>query len=375
MSRAPQIALVVDGVEYRDIKRATVEQAIDQFADVVTVEMSDAWTSRTPMTWPFEEGDEFDFTVDGEIWVNGFVNSLPMSWSTSSGSAEHEVSMEGLSWGGNLTTSSHLQPRVWRDAKLDRIIRDVVTPYGLKLFVQPGVDLGEPFRRYAAGIGETAYEVMRRAAAKRGLWLSCGGNESDVEIVRTATERISHTIIGVPPRGRKSNALSASRTATFTDRHDEIIVVGQSGEHSDWLDDQATFGEASAHDYGVQMFRPLVIHEPSESGAKKLEERAKWEVRTRAGKSRKITFTVQGHLADGTLGPERWLVNRLVQAIDVKLDVDDELLIERLRTEFTTEGTTTTLELVAPEAYDQLAPPPKKRRQPRGRKGRFVSWG
>lgn len=372
MLDAADIALVVDGVEYRDIKRAIVEQAIDQFADVLTIEMSDAWTDRTPMTWPFEEGDIFDFVVDGEIWVNGFVTNLPISWDDQ----DHSVGMEGLSYGGNLVTSSHLQPRVWRNAPLDRIVRDVVSPYGLKTFVQPGVDLGPPFRRFAAGIGETAYEVIRRATSKRGLWLMCGGNYSDVSIVKTGTERINHVLVGAAVPGRLCNMKSCSRSATFTDRHDEIIVVGQSGEHADWFDDQATFGEASAYDYGVQIFRPLVIHEPSESGAKKLEARAKWEVRTRAGKARRLSAVVQGYLADEEPGgPVRWQPNRRVQVIDAKLDVDDELLIERVRTEFTTDGTTSSLELVAPQAYDQLAPPPKKREQPRGRKGRFVaSW-
>lgn len=372
MRNASKIALVVEGVEYRDIKRATVEMALDQFADTVTVEMSDAWAAgRQSIVFPFEEGDPFDFTVDGEIWVTGFVTDLPISGTGD----DHSVGMTGLSWGGNLTTSSHLQPRVWRDATLDRVVRDVVTPYGLEVFVQPGINLGEPFRRFTAGVGETSYEVIRRAAARRGLWVTCGGNESDVSIVQTGVERMSHLIVGGRVPGKRSNMLAYSRSATFTDRHDTIHVVGQSGEHADWMDDQATYGHATAHDYGVEIYRPLVIHEPSESGAKKLQNRADWEVRTRAGRSRRLQYTLQGCYADSPDGPVAWLPNRLVPVIDGLLNVEGLLLVERVRTEFTTEGTTTTLDLVAPEAYDQLAPPPPKRERARGVKGRFVAWG
>jgi prophage tail gpP-like protein len=143
--------------------------------------------------------------------------------------------------------------------------------------------------------------------------------------------------------------------------------------------DGATHGHAVAHDYGVRIFRPLVIHEPSESGAKKLQRRADFEVRTRVGRSRRLQYVVQGHLADeNPAGPVVWLPNRLVQVVDKLLDVEDELLIERVQTDFANggEGTLTTLDLVAPYAYDLLAPPPKKRQQPRGRKGRFVAaWG
>ena len=374
MRDAADIALVVEGVEYRDIARATVEMALDQFADVVTVQMSEKWAERRgSLVFPFEEGAPFDFVVDGEIWVTGFVSELPISYTAD----DHSVGATCLSWGGNLTTSCHLKPMVWRDATLDRIVRDVVSPYGLKTIVQPGVDLGEPFRRFAAGVGETSYEVIRRAASKRALWVTCGGNESDVSIVQTGTERIGQVIVGGGVPGRQANVLAGSRSATFTDRHDEIHVVGQSGEHADWYADQATHGHAVAHDYGVKIFRPLVIHEPSESGAKKLQRRADFEVRTRAGRSRRLQYTVQGCYAeDPAFGPVVWLPNHLVQVIDGLLDVDDELLIERVTNDFTLEGTTTMLDLVAPQAYDQLAPPPKKRELPRGRKGRFVAtWG
>jgi prophage tail gpP-like protein len=370
---AAALALVVDGVEYRDIKRATVEMALDQFADTVSVEMSDAWALQSlALTFPFEEGASFDFTVDGEIWVTGFVTSLPISYNAD----DHSVAMEGLSWGGNLTTSSHLEPRVWRDAPLDRIVNDVARPYGLGVVVESGVDLGEPFRRFAAGVGETSYEVIRRAASKRGLWVTCGGNESDVTILKVGSERYSTVIVGGRVPGRECNVLAGSRSASILDRHDEIIVVGQSGEHSDWSGDQATYGLAVAKDFGVNIFRPLVIHEPSESGAKKLQRRADWEVRTRAGKARRLDYTLQGYLAENEPdGAQAWRANRRIQVLDELLDVDDELLIERVRVDFVPDGTTTSLSLVAPQAYDQLAPPPRSKTLPRGRKGQFVAWG
>jgi len=374
-SNAADLELLVNDVAYRGFERCTITRAFDQLADEVAITMPDLWVEqRGTLAFPFEEGDPFELWVDGEIWVQGIITSLPLGYGPEGLTAE----IQGMSWAVNLTTSSHLNPRVWRDATLDRIVRDVVGPYGLTVSVQPGLDLGEPFRRFTAGIGETSFEVCRRAALKRGVWIT-SDIESNIVITAAGADRIGHVIVGPRVPGRQLNVKTGRREATFLDRHDEIIVVGQSGEHSDWSGDQATYGYASAKDYGVDIFRPLVLHEPSESGAKKLQRRADFEVRTRVGRSRRLQYVVQGHLADeNPAGPVVWLPNRLVQVVDKLLDVEDELLIERVQTDFANggEGTLTTLDLVAPYAYDLLAPPPKKRQQSRGRKGKFVaSWG
>jgi prophage tail gpP-like protein len=373
MARAAILDLIVDGVGYRDIKRCSITRAFDQLADEVSIEMSDLWVEQRPaLTFPFEEGDPFELRVDGEIWLTGIISTLDLSYSADS----HVAQMTGMSWACNLTTSCHLAPRKWYDAPLDRIVRDVASPYGLDVSVQDGVDLGENFKQFGIGVGELSFEVIRRAAVRRGLWVT-SDIESNLVICQAGRERMSHVIVGPRVPGRVQNVLEGRRMASFLDRHDEVIVVGQSGEHADWYDDQATHGVATAKDFGVEIYRPLVIHEPSESGATKLQRRADWEVRTRAGRARRLQYVVQGYLAeDERPGPVVWLPNVRVPVIDGLLDVDGELFIERASTDFTTEGTTTTLDLVLPQTYDLLAPPPKKNIQPRGRKGKWVSkWG
>lgn len=371
---AAHLELIVDGVSYRDIKQASITRAIDELADSVDIEMSDLWIEQRPsLAFPFEEGDEFEFRVDGEIWLQGIVTELENGYSKDGVT----VSMRGMSWAVNLTTACVLKPRRWTDAPLDRIVRDIVKAYGLEVSVDPTVDIGEPFKRFAAGVGETAFECIRRAVSKRGL-LVVSDIESNLVITKAGPERMNHTIVGARVPGRRINVLSASRSARLLDRHDEIIVVGQSGERSDWTDDQASHGIASAHDWGIDIFRPLVIHEPSESSRKKLQARADWEVRTRAGKARTYQCTVQGYLAEEELpGPRDWYPNRRIHVIDGLCDIDEELLIEHVNVQFdATSGTTTTLYLVAPETYDPLAPPTKKKtKKPRGRKGRFVAYG
>lgn len=372
MSDAADLALVVDGFEYRDIKRCSVTRAIDQVADEVSFELADTWAETGALALPILEGDEFELYVDGTLWVTGFIAQRPMSYSGSS----HSLSFVGLSKTAHLTTSSHEgPPRTWQDVTLDQICRDVCGPYGIgvNVFAQ---DLGKPFSRFAASIGEQAFDVIRRAVTKRGLLCSSSA-EGDLEIFESGQDAMQTPIIGQRVPGMPSNVKAASSDADFTNTYSRIVVVGQSSTTADWTADQASQGFAVATVPWVQQHRPLVIYDPGESGHEKLQRRADWEMRTRIGRSRRLSYTLQGYLALGENPPQPWEPNRLVQVIDGWFDINEQMLIERVQTDFTSDssqGTSTTLDVVAPQAYEVLAPPPKSKSKPRNRKGQYTGW-
>lgn len=373
MSDAASISFVVDGFEFGDIKQVTVNRAIDQIADEVYVQLADTWAETGSLAVPFVEGDPFVLRVDGELWITGFINSLPISYEGNN----HSVGVYGLSKPGHLSTSCHEgPPRTWQDVTLDRIVRDVCTPYGIGVNVY-AQDLGEPFKRFAAAIGEQAFDVIRRACTKRGLW-AVSNEDGDLEIIEAGQDMMRTPIVGQRVPGRPTNVIGGSRDATFSDTYSRIVVVGQASGSTDWRDDQMSHGFAVATVPWVKQHRPLVIHESGESGQKKLQRRADWEVRTRTGRSRKLSYTLQGYLAESELPvPAPWRPNVRVHVTDGLLDIDEELLIERVATNFTTSGTgtTTELDLVAPQAYELLAPAPKSKTVPRGRRGQFIPYG
>lgn len=373
MGSQPSVELRVNDTSYLDIKRVSITRAIDQLADECSISMSDLWaTQRPPLSFPIHCGDQFELCVDGETWLAGIITTKTIGGTRD----DHGVELQGMSWAVNLTTSSRsLKPRVWREQPLDRIITDIIKPYGLTLYAF-GVDLGDPLRKFKVEVGETCHEAIRRAAERRGLWVT-GDLRGDIILSQAGSEvRMNHMIVGNGVPGLVPNVLESHLDESYLDRHDEIIVVGQSGERADWTGDQATHGYASAHDYGVDIYRPLVISEPSESSMGSLQRRANWEVRRRAGQARKYRCVVNGYLAEHELpGPIAWAANVRVPVKDGWCDVDGELLIERVTTEITRDGSKTSLDLVAPEAYALLAPAPRKKVPTVRRKGDALRWG
>ncbi len=366
MRDSADVRLRVKGREYGDIERVVVTRSIEQLADDVDITLSEKWLQDgSALGFPIKAGDDFELVVDSDVLVTGFISSIPISYSAT----DHMVSMSGLSRGGHLATSSYTgRPRTWREAGLDRIVRDVLAPY--EIDVKISADIGEPFSRFAANIGETSWSVVERALQKRGLWMM-SLTDGNLEIVEAGTSRYVTPILGPGP-GQQTNVLRGAREDRFTERHDRVIVVGQSGSRADWTGDQAIKGVAIELDPGVETHRPLVIQESGESGQSKLQARAQWEVRTRAGRARPLTYTMPAWATDDP-GMPLWEPNRRVRVNDPKLDVEGEYLISAVSTTFG-QGTTADLSLSAPEAFELLFTAPKKKAQARGRRGKYQPW-
>jgi prophage tail gpP-like protein len=369
MRDAADISWIVRGVEYRDIKRCTVQRAIDQIADEVYVELADTWAETGALALPFLEGDPFELRIDGELWVTGFINSRPSTYSKDG----HNIGAYCLSKPGQLSTSCHEgPPRTWVDVPLDQIVRDVCLPYGIGVNVF--TDVGANFTRFAASIGEQAFDVIRRACTKRGVWAT-SNVDGDLELIEAGQDMMLTPIIGHGVPGQPTNILTASSDASYSDTYSRIIVVGQSSGSTDWTGDQMSHGFAVAKCPWVTEHRPLVIHESGESGHEKLQRRADWEMRTRTGKSRRLNYTMQGYLAELENPPAPWRPNTRVQVVDGKYDIDEQFLIERVSNEFSPGGTTVSIDLVAPATYELLAPAPRSKTAPRDRKGKYLPYG
>ena len=118
------------------------------------------------------------------------------------------------------------------------------------------------------------------------------------------------------------------------------------------------FRQVFIDDRRVTRHRPLVVLAESQSGEGGLKDRAAWERNVRAGRSQRLSITVQGwRQDDGAL----WEPNMLVRVDDRRLHVSDELLIAAVTLSRGRQGTVTELELTLPGAFDVLELPPAKK--------------
>jgi prophage tail gpP-like protein len=212
----------------------------------------------------------------------------------------------------------------WRNVTVDRIIKDIITPFGLELKVQ--TDLGDKIADFKLGHGETALDAVSRAARLRGRF------EGEIR--------------------RGSNVIAMDDVGTDEERHSQYTVYGQSSVGSMAHFDNARSVKAVATDAEVTRYLPMVINADGNSTQADLQRLVDHTVRVRKGRSLGFRYTVEGWTVKG----KPWPVNARVPIFDdvAGLDGHEWLICSVKQHCDLKEGDVTEL-LVRPiEAYDTV---------------------
>lgn len=350
------ISLRVLGEEFVDFKSARVSYGIEAFARSFSFTFSDKWLRTLVRPLPFQEGDECQVLVHGQPVVDGFIDDIPIRYDAQS----HEIEITGRSWSGHMVDASAEFPGgSWKLKPLPTIATDLATPYGVAVAVDPwaAADVVEPFKKYGIEDEETAYACMQRAAERRGVFLTSGFLR-DVKITKASP--VVHP--GLLKLG--ANVLNASRTGRFSERFSHYIVKSQAAGSETFFGPAATGPFVRVQDTGVTPYRPLIMVADGYGNAAELNKRASWERNVRAGRSRRLTYGVQGLLSP--LAKVPWPSNELITVDDPYFDQVGLLLIAAVSLSYGPQGEVATLELAHPSAFDVLIPPAKKKKGQKG---------
>lgn len=360
---ASPVSITVNGANHVDFKSATVTLSMETIASGFSFEFSDKWLRSNLGQMPFHTGDPVQVLLHGKKVIDGYISSLPISYDANS----HSIGVTGRSWTGHLIDCSAVHKTgSWRNATLLVIARDLCEPFGITVKADdPSIlaELSQPFPRWAIEDEETVAECLRRAAKMRALFMM---TDSGKNLIFTRASKL------VQPGELKygKNILQASRDDNFDERFSYYLVKSQNAGTDTWYADNAGKGFFRVDDPEVASFRPMIIMSDGQGRRPDLEKRAKWERNTRAGRSRRITYTVRGFRNE--VNSQRWPVNELIAVDDPLLDTKDSLLIISAQFTYSTEnGEKTQLVLGAPQQFDVLAPEPPK---PKGRKKKKISW-
>lgn len=354
------LSIRIGGVEYRDCKSATVSYGIESFARSFSFEFSDKWTRSQIQDMPFVEGDPCEVFCHGVKVVDGFVDDIPISYDASS----HSISVSGRSWNAHMVDCSAIHKTgSWRNVTLLDLADDLGAPFGVRAGFAPWlIDSGifEPFPRWSIEEEETAYGCLQRAAEMRGVFLTCDAGRNI--IITTAGPDLHPVVLRFG-----ENIKSARRMGRFSERHSFYLVKSQrAGSDSYAQSHELVSGPFHlANDPGVKAYRPMVIVSDGNGSKAELARRAAWEMNTRAGRSRRISYNVVG--LNSPLG-DAWPPNERIVVDDPLLDTRDALLITSVSLSWGPGGEIASLELCRPEAFEILTPPKKPG------KGFMSSW-
>jgi prophage tail gpP-like protein len=244
----------------------------------------------------------------------------------------------------------------WRNAKLDRIVKDLVEAYGIEVVIE--TDIGAPIADFKLSHGEAVVDAIARAARLRAV-LVTPDSAGRLLLTKAGEKRFKGAIV------RGQNVISMDGIGSDEQRHSEYIVYGQQNVTADF--DTARGLKATARDEEVTRHMPLIIHPDGNTTQGELQDLVKHIARVRRGHAYGFRYVVEGWTFEGS----PWPLNQRVPIYDdvAGLDGAEWLICAVKHTCDLKEGDVTELTVRPVEAYDTAPLKTKVRRRNWGNKG------
>jgi prophage tail gpP-like protein len=331
----------VSGSIYGGWKSVRVPFGLEQIANAFELSVTDRWAGQDTAR-PIKVGAQCQVLLDGELIITGYVDDANPEFSDTS----HGIAVAGRDATGDLVDCSAIHKSgQWSGASLDKILRDICAPFGIKVLID--APLGAKFSTYSIQEGETAFECIDRACRMRAV-MPISDGKGNLLITRAKSGApIAELIQG-------ENIKTCQGNFSMRERFSEYRIKGQDRSSDDYDNpENHTQVSAISKDDLVKRYRPLIVLAEDKGAHATYQQRAEWERNVRRGRSARVTVTVTGWR--NTSG-DIWRANTLVHLKSPYLRADCNLLVvggtyikdDQL-------GTLTELQLVGREAYDLIA--------------------
>lgn len=331
----------INGAVYGGWKTARIERGIEQIAGSFELGVSERWPGQdTPRQ--IKRGERCEVLADGETVITGWVDKPHPSYNDT----QHDFQVFGRDAAGDLVDCAAIHKAgQWLNTTLDRIVRDICTPF--KIPVSVDTNIGKVFPSFSISPSETAFECIERACRMCAVLPVSNGKGGLVLTRAKDTRPVAELVDGI-------NILSASVELDMKERYSQYIVMGQDRGSDDNFETPETHSQVRAEvsDSFVTRYRPLIVLAESHGPHATYQDRATWERNVRRGRSSRATVTVQGwRSADGQL----WRPNTMVHLKSPWLGVDADLLVASVALTLDEQnGTRAELRLCGREAFDLI---------------------
>jgi prophage tail gpP-like protein len=329
----PRAVLQIGSALYEGWTRISVARALDRVSGRFDLTLTERWPGQRTMR-PVRPGQACTVALDGHTVITGYVDEVSVDYDATA----HTVSVQGRDKTGDLADCSAPASQ-FTGRTLAQVARELCAPYGVQ--VRDLAQAGAPFRTFKGGEGDSVLEVLEAAARVRAVLLTSDGAGNLVLTRSAGASRGGALTLG-------GNVVKCSARFSERDRHHLYTVKGQAAGDDDWSGEAAAHPCATARDQGVTRHRPKTIIAEESIDQAAATARAAWERDVRYGRSRTVTYTVQGWTHPGGL----WEPGALARVEDAFLGYDGaELLVCSATWLLDDEGCRTELDLCPPEAF------------------------
>lgn len=334
------IDIKVDGSIYGGWKTARIPFGIEQISNSFELEVTDRWSGQDNV-YPIRVGAACEVLLDGEIVITGYVDDNTPQFDANS----HAISIAGRDKTGDLVDCSAIHKTgQWANATLDKIVRDICSPFGIKVIID--APLGDKFSTFSIQEGETAHECIDRACRMRAVMPVSDGKGNLVITRAKSGAPVAELIQG-------ENILYARGDFSMRERFSTYYIKGQDRGSDDNAEapENHTQVSATATDSFVKRYRPLIVLAEDKGAHTTFKQRAEWERNVRRGRSARATVRVNGWR---NVSGDLWRANTMVRLISPFLGAADVnlLIVGGTYIKDESQGTVTELSLVGREAFD-----------------------
>lgn len=282
--------------------------------------------------------DEIEILVGDQVVITGYVMSADPFYDE----RDIGINVAGRDRTGDLVNSTAMHKGgQWKGVKIDRIVRDLVDPFGIKVVVE--AEIGKALDDFKLNFGESRLDAIARACRLRGV-LPIPDGHGRLLLTKAGTRQAPGEI------RRGHNVLRMRGIGTDERRHSEYIAYSQGVVGADF--DSARQRKAVAKDAEVTRYCPLVIPADGNVSQADMQALVDHTARVRSGHSRGFEYTLEGWLVNG----KPWPINARVRVFDdIAGLAGDEWLICSTRLTVDLQRGAVTVVVVRPvEAYDSV---------------------
>lgn len=334
----PTFSIKLNGAAYIGWKDISISRSIERMSGTFDVSL----TGRPDNTYIDNQlipGTPVEVLINNSPVMVGYIDALKSSYDAN----RADLSIAGRDKVSDLIDCAATVdgPFEYNGLKLDQILDEILKPY--KISVSYLADTGVAFKRIAIQPGETAFEFIERLCRYRSL-LPISDGLGGLLITKPGTEKSKGKLV------YGQNILEGNISLDNTNRFSLIVVKGQEEGSADNSASDVAGAEGRATDSLVTRYRPKVITGENPDSSLSLTERAKWESSKDRARSVSASYKVQGWTTDGQ--DDLWKINTIVPVVDAVRGLSRDMLIKDISLNRSISGTTTSLELVLPEAFD-----------------------
>jgi len=378
-----KIGIQIEGRNYESIISCNIVRNIENLCSTFNITFS---TTDDIGNFPIDiisPNNKVVITIDEEPLITGYVDSIDIRYSENS----HAITIAGRDRTADLIDSLVDVKQYNSTVTLPDLIKQVCKSLNFEIADNPLLkestsnsisiinNFGaiQPFDKsdiIRSQVGESAFEVIRRYAAKRNIIINTNP-DGDIVLVKIGGE-IATTILQNVRNGKENNVKNASVSYDYSGRFNQYVIksrisegggggmiypAGLAGDIGDPLP-QATSSvqKGVSFDNEIRSTRQFVYISNGSMNSGFCKKRADWENNVRLKKSRMYSCEVFGFRQNENeilaINP-LWSPNQIVYLKDEFAGIDEEMLIKSVSYKKDNSGSITKLELVNEKAYTE----------------------